>query len=79
MNLSMKQKQNHRHGEQTSGCQWGWGKGQFRGGELRHKLLGIRQAQGCIAQHREYSHYFVITVNGKEPLKLYKNKKVVKK
>ena len=27
MNLSMKQKQNHGHGEQTGGCQWGgcWG------------------------------------------------------
>ena len=27
MNLSMKQKQNHRHREQTGGCQWGGGQG----------------------------------------------------
>ena len=34
------------------------------GGTGRYKLLGIRQAQGCIVQHEEYSQYFVITVNG---------------
>ena len=27
-------------------------------------------AQGCIVQHREYGKYFVITVNGKNPLKI---------
>ena len=30
----------------------------------RYKLLGVRQAQGCIVQHGEQSQYFVITVNG---------------
>ena len=40
----------------------GWGEGQYRSG--RHKLLGIRQVQGCIIQHREYRHYSVIAVNG---------------
>ena len=34
-------------------------------------LLGIRQAQGCIVQHEENSQYFVITINGSQPLKLY--------
>ena len=42
-----------------------WG-GAIQGWESgRYKLLGIRQAQGCIVQHGEYSQYFVITVNGK--------------
>ena len=51
--------------EQTSGYQWegggtiqGWGRG-------RYKLLSIREAQGCDAQHRDYSQYLAVTVNGK--------------
>ena len=57
----------HGYREQTSVYQWGavqeWGSG-------RHKLLGVRRAQRCIIQHGGYSQYIVITVNGKEPLKI---------
>ena len=34
-----------------------------------YKLLDIRQAQGCIVQHWEYSQYFAIIVNGNKTLK----------
>ena len=34
MNISMKQKQNHRHREQTGGCQGGRGVGEGRTGSL---------------------------------------------
>ena len=30
----------------------------------------INKPQGCIVQHREYSQYFTITVNGILPLKM---------
>ena len=46
-----------------------WG-GRIRQGNGRYKLLGIRQAQGCVVQHEEDSQYFVITINGKQPLKI---------
>ena len=52
-----KKKQTKEYREQSSGYHlWVGG---------RHKLSGERQAQGCIVQHREYSQYFVVTVNGK--------------
>ena len=35
MDLSMKQKQTHRHREQTCGCQGGWGVGEGWTGSLR--------------------------------------------
>ena len=40
-NLSMKQKQTHRYGEQTSGYQWEEerGEGQYRGKRLRVKTI----------------------------------------
>ena len=57
MNIT-KKKQTHRYREQTSDCQWG---------SERHKVLGVRQVQGCIAQHEEYSQYFVTTINEKQP------------
>ena len=50
--------------EQTSGYHW-WGGAIQRWGSGRYKPLDVRQAQGYIAQHEEYSQYFVITVNGK--------------
>ena len=43
----VKKKQTERCREQTSGYQC-WGRG-------RYKLLGVRLAQGCIVQHKEYS------------------------
>ena len=45
-------------------------------GSARHKLLAVRQAQRCTVQQGKYSQYFVITINGKWPLKLYKNIKI---
>ena len=42
-------------------------------GSERYKLLGVRQAQGCTVPCGEHSQYIVIIVNGKQPLKLYKN------
>ena len=36
-----------------------------RQGRERHKLLGIRWAQGCLVQHGEYSQCFIIIANGK--------------
>ena len=36
----------------------------------RHKVLCVRWAQGYILQYRDYSWYFVITVNRKQPLKI---------
>ena len=41
--------------EQTSGYQWGERGGAKWGGEGWYKLLGVRQAQGCTIQHKEYS------------------------
>ena len=41
------------------------GRGRMGWGNGRHKLLHKRQIQGCIIQHRKYSQYFLITVNGK--------------
>ena len=32
--------------------------------------MGCKIAQGCIVQHKEYNQYFVIAINGKEPLKI---------
>ena len=55
-------KQTHRYIKQTSGYPWQGGATQGWG---RYKLLGKRQAQGCIVQHGEYSQYSVIIVNGK--------------
>lgn len=47
----------------NSGYQW-WGA--IQGWESgRYKPLSVRQAQGCVVQHKVYSQYFGITVNGK--------------
>ena len=64
MSLS-KRKQTHRHRELVV-----MGGGNLGVGGGRYKLLGVRQAQGCIVQHGEYSQYFVKTVSGKEPLNI---------
>ena len=59
-----KKKQTHKYREQTTGYQWGEGRGRRGVGSGKYKLLGVR-LQGCVVQHGEYSQYFVITVNGK--------------
>ena len=38
--VSITKKKTHRYREQTSGYQWGGGRGNMQGG--RHKLLGVR-------------------------------------
>ena len=43
-----KKKQTHRYRDQTSGYQWGGAIQWWRSG--RYKLLGIRQAQGCVVR-----------------------------
>ena len=63
-----KQKQTHRYWEQTSGCQWGEG----RGGQERG--MGLTDAnyiyktkiskKDILYSTGKYSHYFVITLNG---------------
>jgi len=45
-------------GREVGGAILGWGSG-------RHKLLAVRQAQGCFVQSGGYSQYFVITGNEK--------------
>ena len=65
----------YRYRDQSRGDQWGEEGGATQGqGSGRYKILSVGQAQGCIVQHREYSQYFVITVNIlKYPLKSHKN------
>ena len=56
MNLSMKQKQTHRHREQTGGCQGGggWRRDGMEAGVSRWKLLyRMDKQQGPTVEHRE--------------------------
>ena len=60
-----KQKQTHRYREQTSGYQWGKGQGdeQDRARGLRDINNQVEnKIQGCNAQHRVYSLYFIINI-----------------
>lgn len=43
------------------------------------QTTGVRQSTRMYIQHGEYSQYSVITVNGLQPLKLYKNFKDILK
>ena len=54
MNLPMKQKETHRHREQTCGCQGGWGgKGKdWKSGIGRYKLLCIGWINNKVLLHR---------------------------
>ena len=57
MNLSMKQKQTHRHREQTCGCQGGgeWGRDGLgvQGWQMQTITLRMDKQQGLTVQHRE--------------------------
>ena len=70
MNLSMKQKQTHRHREQTCGCQVGeeWGGKDWDFGISRYKPLHIEwmsnEIQPCSSG--SYIQYPEIKHNGKE-------------
>ena len=50
-------KQTHRYREQTSGHQWGKGRGNIGVRDKRYQL------ERYIVQHGEYSQYFIINVN----------------
>ena len=41
----------------------GWGR-QKEVGQWKYELLGVREFEGCIVQHKEYSQYSAKTVNG---------------
>ena len=62
-----KQKQTHRYGEQTSGCQWEEGRRrQDTGGRLRYRRLCIKEMSNkhILYSAENYSHYFIIALNG---------------
>ena len=63
-----KQKQTHRYRGQTSGYRCGEVRGKGKPGvgnkEVQTTMYEINKLQGYIVQHREYSQYFMITVNG---------------
>ena len=76
MNLPMKQKQTHRHREQTCGCQ---GEGGVGGDGLRiwdqqmqTIIYRVDKQQGPTYSTRNYIQYPVIKHNGKECMYLYK-------
>ena len=66
MNLSTKQKQTHRHREQTCGCQGGGEVGEF--GIGRCKLLHLEWINNKVLMYStgNYIKYPVINHNGKE-------------
>ena len=59
-------KQAHRYREQTSGYQWGDRRDKIglRGQEVKTTMYKIDRLQGYMVEHREYSHYFKITIDG---------------
>ena len=69
MNISMKQKQTHRHREQTCGCQGNQGGGMdWEFGVSRCKLLHIEWIENKVLLYNtgNYIQYPVIKHNGKE-------------
>ena len=69
MNSSMKEKQTHRHREQTCGCQGGSGEGMdWEFGISRGKLLYIGWINNKVLLYSigNYIQYPVINHNGKE-------------
>ena len=70
MNLSMKQKQDHRHREQTGGSQGGgsWGRMEWEVGISRCKLLNIEwiHTEVLVYSTENYIQCPMINHNGKE-------------
>ena len=67
MNIPMKQKQTHRHREQTCGCQGGAGGREGLGvwdQQMQTIIYGMDKQQGFCT--RNYIQYPVINYNGKE-------------
>ena len=76
MNLSTKQKQNHKHREQTCGCQEGgeWGPEGLVGSQGLadvNQYIRMDKQQGPTVYHRVYIQYSMINHNGKEYEKGY--------
>ena len=73
MNLSMKQKQTHRHIEQTCGCQGGGGSGgmDWEFGVSRYKLLYIEWINNKVLLYStgNYVQYPMINHNRREYFK----------
>ena len=71
MNLSMKQKQTHRHRKQTCGCRGGGMEWEF--GVSRCKLVYTEWIKNKVLLYStgNYVQYLVITYNGKESEKEY--------
>ena len=70
MNLSTKQKQTHRHREQTYGCPGGGKIGREGVGgwdqQMQSIIYRIDKQQGPAVQRREYIQYSMINHNGKK-------------
>ena len=69
MNIFTKQKQTHRHREQTCGCRGEWGAGEnWEFGTSRCKLLYIEQINNKVLLYStgNSTQYFIITYKGKE-------------
>ena len=69
MNLSMKQKQTHKHREQTCGCRgWGGGGMDWEFGISRRKLLYIQWINNKVLLYgtENYIQHPMINHNGKE-------------
>ena len=76
MNTSTKQKQTHRHREQTRACRGGWQIGGGKDWELginRCKLVYIGRINKVLLYSRDYVQYQIQYVinNGKEYKKVY--------
>ena len=73
MNISTKQKQTHRHREQTCGCQGreGWGGKDWEVGISRCKLVYIKQitTKDLLYSTGNSTQYSVMTYMGKESKK----------
>ena len=70
MNLFSKQKQTHRHREETDGCQWGevGGVMDWEIGLSRCKILHTERMDNKVLLYstENYIQYLVITYNGKK-------------
>ena len=72
MNIKKKKEADSQIKRKASSYQW-WGGEDIGVGVGRCKLLCTSQGQVQVhmGQHREYSRYFVITVNGKQSLQIF--------
>ena len=68
MNEYGKQKQPYRYRGQTSSYLWERGRGEATrkvgSQEVKTAMYKINKVQGYVVQHKDYSQYFLITLNG---------------